>query len=77
MTLPTPTEPEHFDWRPIAQEVGLSPQDLTRLIRLYEAEYPDDLLLRELHILRACRAMRDGRTTLHDLLKQAPPSSAA
>src|ERR1700760_222940 len=75
--IPTPTQPEHFDYRPAAQRAGLSVAQLAQIIRVFEADYPADLMLRELHILRACNALADGRATINDFQIEAPPASAA
>ncbi|MFG0283898.1 MAG: hypothetical protein ACF8R7_05705 [Phycisphaerales bacterium JB039] len=75
--VPTPDPPQHFEYRQAADAAGISQRDLHAIIRLFELDYPEDLMLRELHILRTCRAVQEGRVRLADLLKQAPPSSAA
>ena len=67
-TIPTPAEPAYFDYRGPAAAAGVSPQDLQSIIRIFEADYPSDLMLRELHILRACRAILEGRSTIRQLL---------
>lgn len=69
--LPTPTPPEYFDYRPAAAAAGLSPAQILAIQRLFEADYPSDLMLRELHILRACNAVRDGHAKLQDIMDQA------
>ncbi len=61
-STPTPKTPAFFDYRRAAVDARLSDANLTALIRLFEADYPDDLLLRELHILRACNAIVRGTT---------------
>lgn len=67
---PDPT-PVYFDYPKAAQEAGLSHGDLHRLILAFQADYPDDPMLRELHVLRACHAIARGTTTIAQLL--APP----
>jgi hypothetical protein len=64
--------PEHYDYLAAAAAAGLSEADLAAIARHFEAEYPNDLLLRELHILRACNAIARGETTLNQLLAQHP-----
>lgn len=54
IVLPTPEIPEHFDYRRAASDAGFSPIDLRAVQVLFEADYPSNLMLRELHILRAC-----------------------
>ena len=73
--LPIPT-PAHFDYPRAAREAKLTDADLRSLIRLFEIEYPTDLMLRELHILRACNAIIRGSTTIRQILP-APGTQAA
>ncbi len=68
MQVPTPPIPEYFEYRDTAVSAGLTPVQLAAIIQLYEKDYPGDLMLRELHILRACNALAQGRTTLERLL---------
>jgi len=71
MQVPTPSIPEYFEYRDTAAKAGLAPAQLASLIRLYEADYPGDLMLRELHILRACNAILEGRASLQSLLNHS------
>lgn len=73
---PTPIPPQHFDYTRAARQANLSPADLAAIIRLFENDYPHDLMLRELHILRACNAIIRGAVTLRDILA-APGEQAA
>ena len=73
----TPAIPAHFDYRPDAARAGLNAEQLGRLIARFEADYPSDLLLRELHLLRACRAIADGINTLAQAVEPDRPASAA
>lgn len=67
-SIPTPASPEYFDYTRAAREAHISDADLRSLIRIFEADYPDDLMLRELHILRACNAVIRGMTTIRQML---------
>lgn len=71
--VPTPPAPVHFDYTRAAAEARVTATQLRALIRLFETDYPDDLMLRELHILRACNAIVRGLTTIETVLG---PSSA-
>jgi hypothetical protein len=73
----TPPIPVHFDYRPDAIRAGLGTEQLGRLVARFEADYPSDLLLRELHLLRACRAIADGTITLAQAVEPDRPASAA
>jgi hypothetical protein len=74
---PTPTPPAYFDYPAVAREAGIGAADLRAIIHIFEADYPHDLMLRELHILRACNAVKAGRVALADILRESPPASAA
>jgi hypothetical protein len=76
MQVPTPSTPEYFEYRDTAIAAGLSPDQLAAVIRRYEADYPSDLMLRELHILRACNAVVHGRATLASILDQSGDMAA-
>lgn len=75
--IPTPPTPEYFDYRSEAKDAGVSTADLGTMIRIFELDYPNDLMLRELHVLRACIAIRAGRAKLKEILRDAPSASAA
>lgn len=66
--IPTPASPTYFDYTRAAREANLSESDLRALIAVFEADYPDDLMLRELHVLRACNAVIRGLTTIRQIL---------
>ena len=68
--------PEHFDYEPIARQAGISPEQLRQLEAMFLADYPDDAMLRELHILRACNAVKSGRARIEDILKPASGMAA-
>lgn len=75
-STPTPPTPEYFDYIRSAREARLSDTDLRALVRIFEADYPDDLMLRELHILRACNAIVRGSTTIRHVLDSAGSRAA-
>jgi len=74
--VPTPARPVHFDYTRTARDAKLSDTELRALITLFETDYPDDLLLRELHILRACNAINRGLTTIGKVLGQSSAKAA-
>lgn len=74
--IPTPAVPEYFDYRNAAAGAKLSPSDVRAIQRLFETDYPSDLMLRELHILRACNALRAGTVTLGQVLDTAGREAA-
>jgi len=66
---------EYFDYKSVATEAKIPAIKLKALVNLLSSEYPNDLMMLELHVLRACRAIRDGRLTLEEAL--AAPSALA
>ena len=75
--VPTPATPEYFDYPRVATEAGITSDQLRSMIRIFEADFPNDLMLRELHILRACTAVKERRTTIGAILDDPSASSAA
>jgi hypothetical protein len=66
---------KYFDYETVAREAKIPPEKMKRLVHLMREEFPNDPLMRELHILRACMAIRDGHITLGEALK--PEASQA
>jgi hypothetical protein len=57
-----------FDYESMASQAGLSDEQLRELCDAIRREFPNDRMLFELHVLRACMAIRDGRANLCDWL---------
>lgn len=57
-----------FDYPTIAKEAGINSADLDRLVEQVRAEFPGDPMMSDLHILRACMAVRDGFSTIAEIL---------
>jgi hypothetical protein len=74
--IPTPSSPEYFDYIAAAKAAGIAETELAAIRRLFEIDYPNDLMLRELHILRACNAVKSGRVRVADILRASPASAA-
>lgn len=66
--VPTPATPEHFDYPAVAQQAGIGLAQLAEIVLAFEIDYPSDLMLRELHVLRACNSVLAGRTSLDKML---------
>ena len=62
----------YFDYERVAREAGLGPDEVGRIGRVVRADYPTDDMLYELHVLRACFAIRDGRITIEEALEPEP-----
>ena len=60
---------KYFDCREAAKKAGISSRDLARMRELFKRDYPRDEMLRELHVLRACMAVRDKLVTVEEILK--------
>ena len=58
----------HFDYRKVAADAGISGADLARLEAYWKGEYPGDDLLAELHIYRSADSIRTGEATLDEIL---------
>jgi hypothetical protein len=57
-----------FDFERAAQEAGISDGNLETIKQTMRGEFPEDDMLWELHVLRACNAVRDGQATIEDVL---------
>lgn len=64
----------YFDYQKVAQDAGITPDALEELRRVIRREFPHDDMLYELHLLRACRAMRDGHLKLEEALRSEQPT---
>jgi hypothetical protein len=62
-----------FAWEDVAAEAGITPEQLAEIERLVRDEFPHDDMLYELHVLRACRAVRDGYCTVDQMIQQSEP----
>lgn len=61
-------EMDYFDYQSVAGEAGLTADQLDQLRRVVLRDYPNDALLFELHMLRACRAILERRLTVEEAL---------
>lgn len=62
----------YFDYETVAREAKIPREKRKRLVQLMRKEFPNDPLMCELHVLRACMAIRDGHITVDDALKPEP-----
>ncbi len=60
----------YFDYEKVAHEAELTDEDLASVKEVMRAEFPSDDMMWELHILRACAAIRDGHATLQDVTRR-------
>jgi hypothetical protein len=61
-----------FDYPKVAAEIGLSSEQLQALEQRIRQDFPHDDMLFELHVLRACLALQEGRVTLEEVLRPEP-----
>ncbi len=59
---------DYFDYEKVAEEAGISGQDLDRIRQVVRLDYPNDPMLFELHVLRVCTSIREGRATVESVL---------
>ena len=62
----------YFDYEKVAQEAGIAPDKMAKLTSIIRQEFPKDDLMFELHVLRACMAIREGQLSIDEALKSAP-----
>jgi len=60
----------YFDYEQTAREAGIPEQDLAAIVQAMRREFPDDDMMWELHVLRACIAVRDGKVELEEVLSR-------
>jgi len=60
---------KYFDYESVAREARIPPGKMRKLLRVIREEFPNDPLMYELHVLRACMAVRDGHIQIDDVLK--------
>ena len=59
---------QYYDYESVARQASLNPDEVDRLRRAVREDYPNDDMLFELHMLRACRAIAEGRVKLVEIL---------
>jgi hypothetical protein len=62
----------YFNFEKVACEAGIPPDKLLELKQLIRREFPRDEMMYELHVLRACMAIRDGVISLAEALRAEP-----
>jgi hypothetical protein len=66
----------YFEYETVARAAGISSEKLEQLVKLFNSDEPNDPMLAELHILRACMAIKSGRVSLTDAIKEAQKLTA-
>ncbi len=62
----------YFDYEKIAREANIPPDRLKELCQLIRREFPKDDMMYELHLLRACMAIKEGLITITEALQAEP-----
>ncbi len=60
---------DYFDYESIACEAGIPTDALAQIVVAMQREFPRDPMMCELHVLRACMAVRDGHIKVNQLLE--------
>jgi hypothetical protein len=68
---------EFFDYESAAREAGIPPDKLALICCMMRSEYPGDEMLYELHVLRACMAVRTGHADLEEIVSDVHTPHAA
>ena len=58
-----------FDCEKVAREANIPPDKLENLRHLIRQEFPRDEMMFELHLLRACMAIKGGTLTIEEALR--------
>jgi len=66
----------YFDYEEVAREAHIPARKLEELRRLIKREFPRDEMMYELHLLRACMAIRNGVVTLQQALSLEQKNNA-
>jgi hypothetical protein len=56
----------YFDFSRVAEEAKIPADRLNEICQAVRRDFPNDDMLYELHVLRACMAIRDGYISLND-----------
>ena len=59
----------YFDYESVTHEAKIPEEELRKLVKLTQQEFPHDQMIAELHASRACLSIRDGHIRIDDALK--------
>jgi hypothetical protein len=63
----------YFDYEEVAREARIPAEKLEELRHLIKGEFPRDDMMYELHLLRACMAIKNGALTIDQALIPSRP----
>ena len=61
----------YFDYQKVGREAGIPAEKVDRLAELCRREEPHDAMLAELHAMRTCMAIKNGRITIEEAPAEA------
>jgi hypothetical protein len=64
----------YFDSEKLAHEADIPPDKLEKLRQLIRRDFPKDDMMYELHLLRACMAIKSGVSTIEQALQSEETS---
>ena len=67
---------KYFNYRKVAREAKIPAGKLDKLRHSIRDEFPTDDMMYELHLLRACMAIKDGYVSVDEALKSEPAVKA-
>jgi len=62
---------QYFDYPSAARDAGMTDDQLRLIEKLFRSEYPNDQMLFELHVVRACLSIKAGRMDLEAVRRDA------
>ena len=60
---------EYFDYESMARKARISTDHLNALRGQIRQEFPQDDMMYELHLMRACMAIEEGHATIEEALR--------
>jgi len=70
-------QPEYFDYRRVAIEAGITPDQLRALELVAAADYPGDQMMFKRRMLRTCNAVKGGALTAAEAVSLAQAALGA
>jgi hypothetical protein len=64
---------EYFDYENIARQASIPSEKLNQLQKIVRQEFPQDDMMYELHLLRACMAIQQGHVTIDQAIQAERP----
>lgn len=59
----------YFDFETVAQKAAIPEEKLGKLCKLVREDFPRDDMMYELHVLRACLAVSEGRINIDEAIQ--------